>query len=81
VRHRRRQGWGYLRLDSLQDDRLQGVACLRREDGDFRSPRNSTGALLIHAKNSEENRFLRLMPLENVFLLVPVLHHVVNGGA
>ena len=44
-------------------------------------PRNSTAALLIHAKNSEENRFPRWMPLENVFLLIPVLHHIVNGEA
>jgi len=42
---------------------------------------NSTAALLVHVENAEKNRFLGTMPFEKVFILVPVLRHIVDSQA
>ena len=43
------------------------------------APSHSTAAVLIHAENAERNHILGSIPFENVFILVPVFHHILDG--
>lgn len=43
------------------------------------APGNSPVVVLIHAENLQDNRVVRSLPFQSVFILIPVRHHVADG--